>query len=66
MTIDTKKIFELKQEIYKLLQDKPELCALQDKIDTMLSAAGNQHNRCVLINRMMLESVNELRKTLTK
>ena len=59
--IDTKKIFLLKQEINKLLQEKPELKELQEKIDLELKKAGdNQINRCVIISQMMMESLKEL------
>ena len=63
--IDTKNIFLLKQEINKLLQEKPELRELQEKIDLELKKAGNnQINRCVIISQMMMESLKELNENL--
>lgn len=64
--IDTEKIFQLKQEINKLLEQKPELKELQKKIDYELEKAGNQQNRCAVISEMMIDSFKELNKNLNQ
>ena len=62
--MDTKKIFELKQEIQKLLRENPDLIPLQQEIDRRLKNAGNNHNRLVIIDQMMKEKVSELKCSL--
>jgi outer membrane murein-binding lipoprotein Lpp len=57
---DFLKICELKQEIQVLLKARPELRQLQDEIDKLLAGAGSQHNRCVLLNRLMHDKIMEL------
>jgi len=64
MLMDTKKIFELKQEIQKLLRENPDLIPLQQEIDRRLKNAGNNHNRLVIIDQMMKEKVSELKCSL--
>lgn len=55
--MDTKKIEELMEARRKLLEERPELQEIQDKIDKALEKAGsNQHNRCVIIQNMMLDT----------
>lgn len=57
MQIDFKKISDLRQEIKKLIAEKPELQELQDEIDAALEKAGNDHQRRnQVIQEMMLNS----------
>jgi seryl-tRNA synthetase len=62
--MDTAKIFALKQEITALLKEHPELQPLQDEIYKAMAKAGNQHNRCVIIQSMMIDKVCELKTKL--
>ena len=62
--MDSEKIWELKQEINKLLTERPEYIPFQKRIDEMLKGAGSQHNRMILIKEMMFEKVNELNEQL--
>lgn len=55
MEIDFKKISDLRKEINKLIEEKPELRELQDEIDRRLEAAGPDHQRRnQVIQEMML------------
>jgi len=56
MKIDFKLIKKLREELEEFLKDKPELRKLQDEIDTRMSKCDTQHNRCAVIQEMMLES----------
>ena len=62
--MDTKKIFEAKLEIQKLLKEHPELRELQNEIDRQMKGAVTQHNRCVIITRMLKDKAKELGKAL--
>jgi len=53
-----------RDEITKLLEEDPTLVPLQEKIDLMLSTAGNQNNRQVLLQTMMFDNMKELQKSL--
>ena len=64
--IDSKKIFLLKQEINKLLKERPELIELQKEIDKRMDFAGSQHNRCVIITEMAKESLKRLGEELER
>lgn len=55
-----RKIWGYRQEIAALLRERPELVALQDRINKTLAGAGNSHNRCVIISMMMKEKLAEL------
>ncbi len=59
--MDSVKIFQLKQEISKLLEERPELSPLQERLDLVLKSAGTQHNRLVMINQLMMDSMNDLK-----
>lgn len=58
--IDTEKIFQLKQEIYKLLEERPEYIPFQRLIEEKLAKAGSNHNRMAVLDSMMREKVLEL------
>jgi uncharacterized coiled-coil DUF342 family protein len=58
--IDTEHVFKLKQEINKLLEERPELRTLQAEIDAELSKAGNTSNRLIVSSAMMLGKLREL------
>jgi seryl-tRNA synthetase len=62
--IDTAKVFELKRAIQALIKERPELAAFQKEIDKTLAGAGSQHNRMVLLQRMMREKQQELNSVL--
>ncbi len=55
---------ELLDKRSRLLRKKPELIALQRKIDNRLAKAGSQHNRLTMINDMMMEKFDELNEML--
>lgn len=57
-------VFRLKQELNKLLRERPELVPLQRKIDEVMRNAGSQHNRLILIKHLMMESVADLNNAL--
>lgn len=50
----------LRGEICRLLEERPQLQALQGEINQRLRNAGSQHNRLVVISQMMLEKFAEL------
>jgi len=60
--INFTKIKYYRQQIRLLLMERPELRILQRKIDTAMQNAGNQHNRCVLLQIMMKDKIWELQK----
>lgn len=64
--IDFNKIYSLRQEIHKLLQEKPELLPLQEAIDKALQNAGSQYNKCAIITDMMLKSLHKLAEEWTR
>ena len=63
--IDTKKIFELRREINRLLDERPEYKPMQHQIDILLGTAGNQHNRCAIIQDLMMSKVRELTESMS-
>lgn len=62
--IDTKKIFELKQELARLLAERPEYKPFQEKIDEIIRNAGSHHNACVLLTQMMRDNMRQLKEHL--
>jgi hypothetical protein len=66
MTIDEKKVFQLKKELNEFLRENPKGREFQKKIDAELAKAGNQHNRLNVIFGMMVESYTELVKNIKK
>ena len=62
--IDFAKIKHYRQKIRLLLMEKPELRPLQREIDHILRNAGNQHNRCVLLQIKMKENCEKIQKLL--
>ena len=67
------KMKHYREEINKLLKEKPDLIPFQNYIDTELHKAGNQNNRLAVLSNMiyenkikLLESVNNLKTTLLK
>lgn len=63
-TIDASKIFELKQEIARLLQERPEFIPFQKMIDERMEGAVSQHNRFVMLGQMMRDKLKELETAL--
>lgn len=61
-----KKIFELKMEINRLLEERPEYKPYQKSIEERLNKAHTQHNRLVVMHEMLMEKVRELYLTLKK
>ena len=51
--MDTKKYFELKQELNKLLKNKPHLKKFQEEIERKLKSAGSSDNRMAILGSMM-------------
>ena len=62
--MDSKKIFELKQEIQRLLKERPEYIPLQKKIEERMKGAINQNNRLTIIRDMMMDSFMEMNESL--
>ena len=58
--MNTKRYFELKQELNKFLEENPHLKELQKEIEEKLDKAGSDHNRMVVIQEMMMESLRDL------
>lgn len=58
--IDTVAIFKAKQELNKFLNEHPHLKAFQKQIDEQLKSAGNDHNRRVVLTRMIVEHLTKL------
>lgn len=58
--VDTRKIFELRQEINKLLRGRPELRPLQEEIEERINKAGSPENRAVMAYILMVEKVKQL------
>ena len=54
------KILDLKRKINDLLEKHPEYKDFQREIESKLNNAGSQHNRLVLIQSMLIDSVKEL------
>jgi hypothetical protein len=63
--LDTEKIFYYKKQISDLLNERPEYRPFQDRITQLLDNAGSQHNRLVLIHKLMMEKFEQLREELT-
>ena len=64
MEIDFEKIKALQEEIYELIEKRPELQAFQDEINKKLSKCNSQENRLSMISIMMLESFFKLNEVL--
>jgi len=62
--MDFEKIKKLQDELKKLLQERPDLQALQDKIDATLNKAGSKNNRLTMMHNLMLDSFFELNEKL--
>lgn len=61
--VDFKKIKECREEINKLIQERPELKSYQEEIDRELAKAGNnKHNRMAVLENLMMEKIIELKK----
>ena len=79
MEIDFAKIKELRGEIHKLLEKRPEYIPLQQEIDRQLKKCGDplkclnlsernqiRRNRCAVIQNMMLQKWMEMMPALEK
>lgn len=62
--MDTKLIFQIKQEINELIKKHPDLKNVQAELDVRLHAAGNANNRLVLMNEILFKSVQSLNNAL--
>ena len=60
------KMFLLKQELNKFLDEHPELKPMQAEIDNLLAGAGSQHNRNVFLSYMMRDKLLELKGKLVE
>lgn len=58
--MDFVKIKEIVAARDQFLAEHPEYNALQAEITTALSTAGNQHNRLVVLQAMMLDRLNQI------
>lgn len=64
VTVDFAKIKALREELNQLLNEHPELKLLQRRIDKLMAGAGNKHNRCVLTQDLMLDSLKRMGEAL--
>jgi len=64
VSMDFEKMKKLQDELNKLLEERPDLQALQDKIDTTLNKAGSKNNRLTMMQNLMLDSFFELNEKL--
>lgn len=55
-------VFEAKKQLNDFLREHPHLKPMQTEIDKLLKGAGSQHNRNVLLHRLMLENIGKLEK----
>ena len=62
MTINFTLIKKYREEINKLLDEKPEYRLYQNYIDSIIRNSGSSHNACVLLQIKMKEKVAELQK----
>ena len=58
----SEKIFELKQKINKLIEERPEYKQFQLDLETRLKNAGSSHNRMILLKMLMSENVLKLQE----
>lgn len=56
-TLHDPKLYELLEKRKEFLKKNPELVSYQEKIDVILSGAGSQHNRSILLQKMMAEQI---------
>jgi hypothetical protein len=63
---DTKAYFQAKQDLQHFLEENPHFKKKQKEIDLFLNSAGCQHNRCVFIQIMMADSLNDLKLQIQK
>lgn len=54
------KVKALREEINRLIEERPVLRALQDEIDRRLATASSQHNRLAIIQDLMFTKFREL------
>ena len=62
--MDLMHIWELKQEINKLLEERPELRPLQEELEAELRKVGSKENRAALAYSLMVSKLNELNELL--
>jgi len=70
MSIDFKKIKDLRLELEELLKQRPDLRKLQDRIDKALQKAGSNTNNRLIVFKELVDDVmcdfenrlNDLRK----
>lgn len=60
----TKNVFEAKRELTAFLKKHPEMKFYQKNIDETLRKAGSNHNRIVMLNRLINDNLQELQKQL--
>lgn len=65
MGADFVKIKELRAELNKLLEERPEYKPFQAEIDEALKKAGNSHNRMAYLHRRMRENLLKLHEAFT-
>jgi len=58
--MDNEKIKELEEEIRKLLEERPDLQPLQDKIDKIRNSEESTHNKNTKLQHMLLETWSEI------
>jgi len=63
--MNTEEYFKAKQRLSEFIASEPRAAALQQEIDAKLKAAGNSHNRLIIIHNMMMDKFYELRAALT-
>ncbi|HLD91701.1 MAG TPA: hypothetical protein VI911_11940 [Patescibacteria group bacterium] len=63
MAVDFKKIYELREQLNELLEQRPEMKYYQEFIDKELEKAGdNPHNRCAVLENLLRDNQKKLRE----
>lgn len=62
----SKNVFQAKMELNTFLKKHPELRFYQKQLDKTLNKAGSNHNRMVVLGRLINDNVQDLQKQLLK
>ncbi len=54
------RVFQLRTEISRLLEERPQHRMLQQLLEDRLKKAGSPHNRMLVLKMMMAEKITEL------
>lgn len=62
--MDSEAYFKAKSNLNQFLAENPRLKPMQAEIDRVLDSAGNNHNRLVILKKLMMDKVKELENAL--